>query len=156
VGSSGPSNFSLLTHSKSNSPILQFHVIADSLTTTDLHKFYTKDSALQYANQELLVGLESIVKVAPPSHSLKIGQLIETNQFFDGVFPLLESMKHEIVSLGTSLPSRLYQSRSPKLTNLRPHRNQDLSSLHHLLCREKRPGEQADQDPGNGCVSFGG
>lgn len=40
--------------------------MADSLTTTNLHKFYTKDSALQYANQELLVGLESIVKVPFP------------------------------------------------------------------------------------------
>ncbi|RDW61569.1 hypothetical protein BP5796_11461 [Coleophoma crateriformis] len=60
--------------------IAQFQKAGDSLTTTDLDKFYYSGSKFCYANFEQIYGLEAI------------------SDFFDPIFKLLASMHHEIVS----------------------------------------------------------
>ncbi|TGO81175.1 hypothetical protein BPOR_1299g00010 [Botrytis porri] len=62
--------------------VLEFHATADSLTTDGLEKFYNKNAILRFGNEEEVKGLDGIRK------------------FFEGVFPLLESMKHELVDVG--------------------------------------------------------
>ncbi|CZS92882.1 uncharacterized protein RAG0_03390 [Rhynchosporium agropyri] len=71
--------------------VLSFHKASDSLKTTDLGKFYTKDGSLKFANNPLLIGLDAI------------------NASFATVFPLLSSMKHEIVNLDT-ISNKIYQT----------------------------------------------
>ncbi|PVH79771.1 hypothetical protein DL98DRAFT_515855 [Cadophora sp. DSE1049] len=68
-----------------------FHKASDSLTTTDLGKFYTKNGSLKFANNELLDGLDAITA------------------FFGTTFPLLASMTHEIVNLDT-IGNKIYQT----------------------------------------------
>ncbi|KAK0101035.1 hypothetical protein ONS95_012977 [Cadophora gregata] len=70
---------------------MKFHRASDSLTTTDLGKFYIKNGTLKFANNELLVGLDAIT------------------EFFDTTFPLLARMKHEIVNLDT-IGNKIYQT----------------------------------------------
>ncbi|KAH7310105.1 hypothetical protein BKA65DRAFT_169978 [Rhexocercosporidium sp. MPI-PUGE-AT-0058] len=67
-----------------------FHRASDSLTTTNLGKFYTKNGTLKFANNELLVGLDAI------------------NTFFGATFPLLSSMKHDIVT--DVIGNKIYQT----------------------------------------------
>ncbi|KAH6715159.1 hypothetical protein BKA61DRAFT_347630 [Leptodontidium sp. MPI-SDFR-AT-0119] len=71
--------------------VKSFHRASDSLTTTDLGKYYTKNGSLKFANNELLVGLDAI------------------NTFFGTTFPLLSSMKHEIVNLDV-IDNKIYQT----------------------------------------------
>ncbi|KAH7377951.1 hypothetical protein BKA64DRAFT_246436 [Cadophora sp. MPI-SDFR-AT-0126] len=68
-----------------------FHKASDSLATTDLGNFYTKNGSLKFANNDLLAGLDAITA------------------FFDTTFPLLASMKHEIVNLDT-IGKKIYQT----------------------------------------------
>jgi len=63
----------------------KIHNAADSLTTAGLRESYTKDTELRFANNEPVVGLDAIV------------------QFFENIFPLLASMKHDIIDFGISL-----------------------------------------------------
>ncbi|KAG9239342.1 hypothetical protein BJ875DRAFT_479468 [Amylocarpus encephaloides] len=62
--------------------ILEFQKGTDSLDTSTLGLFYTEDATLNYANNETLVGLKSIVN------------------FFEPIFKLLVSMKHTIKDFG--------------------------------------------------------
>merc|ERR1712093_393416 len=75
-----------------------FHRASDSLTTTDLGQFYTKNGSLKFANNDLLDGLDA------------------TTAFFGNTFPLLVSMKHDIVNLGMT-----------------HNRQQNLSDMHYHI-----------------------
>lgn len=55
--------------------------MADSLSTKELDKFYTKDSVLKFGNLDDARGLDAITK------------------FFEVQFPMLYSMQHEILSV---------------------------------------------------------
>merc|ERR1711939_70364 len=60
-----------------------FHRASDSLTTTDLGQFYTKNGSLKFANNDLLDGLDAITA------------------FFGNTFPLLtqsatKSIRHAL------------------------------------------------------------
>ncbi|TGO17799.1 hypothetical protein BPAE_0408g00080 [Botrytis paeoniae] len=71
--------------------VLEFHATADALTTNGLEKFYGKNAILRFGNEEEVKGVDGIRK------------------FFEGVFPLLKSMKHELVDVDR-IGNKIYQS----------------------------------------------
>ncbi|KAG4415218.1 hypothetical protein IFR04_011629 [Cadophora malorum] len=53
-----------------------FHRASDSLTTTDLGQFYTKNGSLKFANNDLLDGLDAITAVLLPlNYSIYLNML---------------------------------------------------------------------------------
>ncbi|KAL5319431.1 hypothetical protein ACEPPN_012484 [Leptodophora sp. 'Broadleaf-Isolate-01'] len=98
--------------------VKSFHRASDSLTTTDLGKYYTKNGSLKFANNELLVGLDAINTVLHIPALLNISHMAcitrefvtDINlKFFGTTFPLLSSMKHEIVNLDV-IDNKIYQT----------------------------------------------
>ncbi|KAF7932194.1 hypothetical protein EAE99_003434 [Botrytis elliptica] len=79
------------TRNATEALVLEFHATADSLTTNGLEKFYGKNATLRNGNEEEVEGVDGIRK------------------FFEGVFPLLKSMKHELVDVDR-IGNKIYQS----------------------------------------------
>ncbi|TGO73468.1 hypothetical protein BELL_0358g00030 [Botrytis elliptica] len=91
------------TRNATEALVLEFHATADSLTTNGLEKFYGKNATLRNGNEEEVEGVDGIRKVYP---SLFI---LQAQTFFEGVFPLLKSMKHELVDVDR-IGNKIYQS----------------------------------------------
>ncbi|TGO40000.1 hypothetical protein BHYA_0044g00420 [Botrytis hyacinthi] len=79
------------TRNATEALVLEFHATADSLTTNGLEKFYGKNAILRFGNEKEVKGVDGIRK------------------FFEGVFPLLKSMKHELVDVDR-IGNKIYQS----------------------------------------------